>query len=171
MAKGCKCAIRTDEYHGWECSITEGACVFLYPDSKACAEQYGEGPDVEETYEEIEKEMDGTTMGKISEMVKEAHETAVQHGWWDNPPEFGTTIALCHSELSEALEEYRKGREPLETYRSSKGCECGIAVELADVILRILDYCAHVGIDIEACLEEKNNFNRTRPYKHGGKVI
>lgn len=20
----CKCAIRTDEYHGWECSITEG---------------------------------------------------------------------------------------------------------------------------------------------------
>lgn len=77
MAKGCKCAIRTDEYHGWECSITEGACMFLNPDSKACAEQYGEGPDAEETYEEIEKETDGTTMGKTSEMVKEAHETAV----------------------------------------------------------------------------------------------
>lgn len=43
----CKCAIRTDEYHGWECSITEGACMFLTPNSKACAEEYGEGPDAD----------------------------------------------------------------------------------------------------------------------------
>lgn len=43
----CKCAVRTDEYHGWECSVSEGACMFLVPDSKRCAEEYGEGPDVE----------------------------------------------------------------------------------------------------------------------------
>lgn len=43
----CKCASRTDEYHGWECSITEGACMFLHPDSVACADLYGEGPDAE----------------------------------------------------------------------------------------------------------------------------
>ena len=24
----CKCAVRTDEYHGWKCSITEGSCIF-----------------------------------------------------------------------------------------------------------------------------------------------
>ena len=42
---GCKCAKVTDEYHGWECDITEGACVFLNPDSKKCDEMYGEGPD------------------------------------------------------------------------------------------------------------------------------
>jgi len=41
----CKCAKVTDEYHGWECDITEGACMFLNPDSKKCAEMYGEGPD------------------------------------------------------------------------------------------------------------------------------
>lgn len=35
-------------------------------------------------------------MGKINDMVKDVHETAVQHGWWDKPPEFGTLIALCH---------------------------------------------------------------------------
>jgi len=51
----CKCAIQTDEYHGWECSITEGACMFLVPDSKKCAEEYGEGPDVEELEEEVEE--------------------------------------------------------------------------------------------------------------------
>lgn len=41
----CKCASVTDEYHGWECSVTGGACVYLIPDSKACARDYGEGPD------------------------------------------------------------------------------------------------------------------------------
>ena len=41
----CEAAYRTDEYHGYGCEITEGACMFIYPDSKACAEKYGEGPD------------------------------------------------------------------------------------------------------------------------------
>ena len=50
MAGKCKYAYHTDEYHGYGCSITEGACMFLYPDSKKCAEEYGEGPDVEEVY-------------------------------------------------------------------------------------------------------------------------
>lgn len=46
MAAGkCKEAYHTDEWHGYGCSITEGACMFLYPDSKACAREYGEGPD------------------------------------------------------------------------------------------------------------------------------
>jgi hypothetical protein len=50
----CTCAIRTDEYHGWKCKITDGACMFLCPDSKACAEEYGEGPDTQEETEEDE---------------------------------------------------------------------------------------------------------------------
>lgn len=57
MAAGkCKEAYCTDEWHGYGCRITEGACMFLYPDSKACAEQYGEGPDAEEA-EEFEDNM------------------------------------------------------------------------------------------------------------------
>ncbi|MGN0464923.1 MAG: zinc-finger-containing protein [Lachnospiraceae bacterium] len=49
----CKCARATDEWHGWECEITEGACMFLHPDSKACAELYGEGPDAGSEEDEI----------------------------------------------------------------------------------------------------------------------
>ena len=46
MAAGrCTAAYITDEYHGYGCSITEGPCMFLYPNSKSCAEEYGEGPD------------------------------------------------------------------------------------------------------------------------------
>ncbi len=56
MAAGkCKVAYHTDEFHGYGCSITEGACMFLYPDSKKCAEKYGEGPDAESEEESKEK--------------------------------------------------------------------------------------------------------------------
>ena len=38
----CICAVETDEYHGFECEITGGACIFYRPNQDACAEQYGE---------------------------------------------------------------------------------------------------------------------------------
>lgn len=46
---GCSYAIETDEYHGFECSVSGGACMYLYLDSKRCAREYGEGPDVGNT--------------------------------------------------------------------------------------------------------------------------
>ena len=55
----CKCAKPTDQWHGWECTVTDGECMFLYPDSKACAEKYGEGPDAI-TYEYIDKEAEAS---------------------------------------------------------------------------------------------------------------
>lgn len=46
---GCSYAIETDEYNGFECPVSGGACMYLYPDSKRCAREYGEGPDVGNT--------------------------------------------------------------------------------------------------------------------------
>ena len=43
----CKCAVRCDEYHGWRCTITDGRCEYLVPNSKRCAADFGEGPDVD----------------------------------------------------------------------------------------------------------------------------
>ena len=45
----------------------------------------------------------------------------------------------------------------------------GVAVELADCVIRILDYCGHAGIDIEEAIRIKHEYNKTRPYRHGGK--
>lgn len=108
---------------------------------------------------------------EINEFADEVHKNAVEHGWWEQERGFGELIALCHSELSEALEEYRAGHKPDETYRRSDGKPEGIPSELADVIIRILDMCSFYKIDIGSMLDEKHNYNKSRPYKHGGKVI
>ena len=119
---------------------------------------------------------------KINDIVKEVHENAFNHGWWDQGRSFGELIALCHSELSEALEEYRKGKRPEEQYYHYMSSDLsepiitnhkpeGIPSELADTVIRIMDMCGYYGIDLEAAIKEKMEYNKTRPYKHGGKVI
>ncbi|MDY0256236.1 hypothetical protein [Gudongella oleilytica] len=123
-------------------------------------------PDWKQRMEENEKM-------KTSELVSRAHENAVKHGFWNPAPSFGDAIALIHSELSEALEEARTGRDPRETYYEEKpdGSKkpCGIPSELADAMIRIADLCGHLGIDLEAAIAEKMAYNETREYKHGKK--
>lgn len=47
-ARGCRCAIITDEFGVYECEVLGGECEFFIPDSKKCAELFGEGPDAGE---------------------------------------------------------------------------------------------------------------------------
>lgn len=106
-------------------------------------------------------------MKSLNEWAKEIHENAVAHGWWDEQRSFGEIVALCHSELSEALEEYRSGQPNV--YSRYGGKPEGIAVEMLDCIIRILDWCGKEGVDVDTLLDMKNEYNRTRPYRHGGK--
>lgn len=102
----------------------------------------------------------------LNEIAKEVHENAVAHGWWDEERSGAEIIALCHSELSEALEEMRKGK-PLVYVEDGK--PEGVAVELIDCIIRILDYLKHKNADVENVLTLKHNYNKSRPYRHGKK--
>ena len=102
----------------------------------------------------------------IRQLQKEAHETAKSKGWWDEPRTFLECIALIHSELSEAVESYRKFGIPTNIKEISKD---DLSVELADTLIRIFDMCEFYNIDLESALEFKMEYNKSRPYRHGGK--
>lgn len=104
---------------------------------------------------------------------KRIHENAVAHGWWENERTFAEVVALFHSELSEALEEFRANRPMMYFPCKSTGGLCvddrknenvtcgsrhencrsekpeGIAVELVDCVIRILDFLGHEETDID----------------------
>lgn len=125
----------------------------------------------------------------ISEVARACYLNSHAHGFYEGNRNrnFGEVLALIHSELSEALEEYRNGRLYREIYSNKNvGGEIqypsydlatddegnvykpeGIPIELADAIIRIFDFCAAVGIDIEKAIELKMAYNISRPYKHG----
>jgi len=106
----------------------------------------------------------------ITELVEAAHQNAINKGWYEEPRTCGELIALMHSELSEALEEYRHGRGYTETYYENEK-PCGIPSELADAVIRIFDTCGYLGIDLEEAINEKMAYNATRPVRHGGKKL
>lgn len=180
------------------------------------------------------------TIEFLNTLSKEVHQNAVEHGWWEEERSFGEVIALIHSELSEALEEYRNGHAVTEIYYNGDKPE-GVPVELVDVAIRLLDVVGKNGwelkepkyliskiercekelkekpfpeliaelhttlsemyidlmsnqwecvkeeisdmavylacwfrvfdIDFEPTILLKHEYNKTRPYKHGGKVI
>ncbi len=112
----------------------------------------------------------------LKELCDQAHKNAKEKGWWNesthNIPE---KLALIHSEISESLEEYRKLKpgEILslsEIYFSSGQKPEGFGVELADTVIRIADLCGYLGIDLEKVVQLKMKYNKTRSYRHGGKI-
>ena len=135
----------------------------------------------------------------IQELIHIAHVTSLDKGWWQSEADwiqqfsddyeldgeatdllmeqFGTRdflacLALIDSETAEATEEYRLhglNREKL-LYRDENGKPCGIASELADVLIRVSDLCGRHSIPLADAIAAKLEYNTTRPARHGGKV-
>lgn len=107
----------------------------------------------------------------IREWQKVIHEYAQEKGWWDRPRGIGDIFILFAGEVHEAYEEYRNGHEVTEVYFKPEAPDKpeGVPVELADVIIRIMDFAQWAGIDLQDIMETKHNYNLTRSYRHGGK--
>jgi len=105
----------------------------------------------------------------IDEYIFVAHKLAKEKGFWDREREMPELIALCHSELSEALEQARLGYAPTHEYKDENGKPCGIPSELADTVIRIMDICGHYDIDLNHAIISKMKYNATRGNKHGKK--
>lgn len=91
-------------------------------------------------------------------------------------------FALIHSEVSEAFEAFRKDRlfdnSLKKELKSSKkdwkekfetNVKDTMEDEIADSIIRLLDMCGKLDIDIEFHIQQKMEYNATRGFKFGGK--
>jgi len=99
---------------------------------------------------------------------------AANQKWWQDPAtgepikrNKAELICLMHSELSEAMEGERKNLMD-DKLPHRKMAE----VEMADTLIRIMDYCGAFGYDLQGAFEEKMAYNATREdHKHEARLI
>jgi NTP pyrophosphatase (non-canonical NTP hydrolase) len=92
-----------------------------------------------------------------------AHNNAVAKGFWDNPEDDLAKICKMHEELSEACSAVRHGNPPDDKIPEFSGVEA----ELADCIVRIMDFAAGRNLRVSEALISKMEFNKSRPRLHG----
>ena len=124
----------------------------------------------------------------LNEIRDAIHNNSVAKGFWNEPnTNITEKIMLVVTELSEAVEAMRKlSKNELshsislcnsttedfdlngyDHYDFEKFIKDSVGDEFADSIIRILDLCGRLGIDIEGHIKYKMEYNSTRPYLHG----
>ena len=92
-----------------------------------------------------------------------ANRISREHGFWDEERNDGEVMALIHSEVSEALEALRNNNPT-----SNRLVEfTSVEEELADVIIRIMDYAWGNQLSLAQAILAKMEYNEGREFMHG----
>lgn len=104
--------------------------------------------------------------------ANECYDIATSKGWHETERTVPEIAALLHSEVSELFEAYRNStlhnssdHIPEFTFEEE---------EYADIIVRVFDHALESGVSalrLAQAFAAKVEFNRSRPYRHGGKVV
>lgn len=96
---------------------------------------------------------------KLLECIALSALNSKARGFWDEPRNHGEMYMLMVRELSEAFEELRNPEIDVDH----------VSEELADVMIRLLDYVGGFGLtdSFLDSLQKKFIKNASRPYKHG----
>jgi NTP pyrophosphatase (non-canonical NTP hydrolase) len=103
----------------------------------------------------------------LDDMAKNIHKTAIQKGFWPKEVDDIFVTKQLMMIVSEAV-------EVMEAIRKDKGKK-EVADEMADIIIRTLDLYqglrdnGYVETDLHVALNNKADFNKSRPEKHGVK--
>ena len=103
----------------------------------------------------------------INELVKEAHQNAINKDFWSASQNIGEKLMLINTELSEFFEAYRR-----DNLKPDEHCPTftNQTVELADVLIRIFDLAGWLHMNnLGDAVVEKMRYNTTRSSLHGKK--
>jgi hypothetical protein len=122
-------------------------------------------------------------MRNLESLGKAVHENAVEKGFYDQIRELlvhpeltdrqkdfirflwrSNRLMLMVSELAEGLEGLRKNN------LSGDPKSGGLLEELADAQIRLADFVYDEWMDLDLAVQDKHEYNLTRPKMHGGKV-
>lgn len=115
-----------------------------------------------------------TTIDQIADAV---HANARDKGFHDGPDSEFLPNQLNNlvGEVSELWDAHRSGKLHDYCDKADKMALLGlppltcIEEEYADIIIRTLDQCRRLGVDISRAISIKHTFNTTRPHMHGKK--
>lgn len=101
----------------------------------------------------------------LNSLVNKIHQENVKAGWYTDPKtmlpkqvNIGEKLCLVHSEVSEAMEGFRKNLMDDHLPHRKMG-----EVELADAVIRIFDLAGFLKLDLGGAIYEKLEYNKTRP--------
>lgn len=121
-----------------------------------------------------EHKISGDISTGLELLQRRSYDLAVTKGFWTaeqkaNPDKSWVPekLMLIVSELAEAMEDYRAGKDLKQVVLNDSGKPEGFPTELADAVIRIMDLAEALDIPLAETIEQKHLYNTTRPFKHG----
>jgi len=118
-------------------------------------------------------------MKTLDEIADAVYQLAVEKGFHPEDQKADAFMeAACnnlHDEVSELHEAWRNNKLHDLCDKSDKMIDNdiiplqNIEEEFADILIRVLDNCRQMGVDIQSAVERKHAYNKTRAFRHGGK--
>lgn len=155
----------------WELckQIVDTADNLLYKNEEEYKRKYA---NEKEYYEKVANEV---RFSPLNTLATEIHDNAVKHGFYDKQKEIGTLLMLIVSELGEAINADRAGKhcsikllpDNIHKQQFEDAVKDTFEDEIADTIIRLLDLCGYLSIDIDKHITEKMRYNANRERLHG----
>jgi hypothetical protein len=106
--------------------------------------------------------LDLRDLAKLEAIARDVHQNAVDKGWWPLTQDgkanwigrnVGEILILATSELTEALEVWRDGKNLTETWKGDKGKPEGYPIEMADFVIRVIETMIACGSQFNSCFK------------------
>jgi NTP pyrophosphatase (non-canonical NTP hydrolase) len=114
------------------------------------------------------KELEDNTFQSFNEVAEYVYDIAKDKGFYDKEVNMASVTSNIHGEVSELWDAYRKNQ-------LFKQCDKPVNLmcieeELADIIIRALETANAYNLNIGEAIKLKSEYNKTRPYRNGGKL-